>query len=225
MIKTIEGITYDYRGDIFIDVGGNIGMWTTQLAPYFNTVFFIEPSEIAMNQAKNNIDKINSIKDKVIYIKKICSSVDGSFLSISSSGADSGNFTVHGSDLYEDKQIVMCEENIETMTLDSLIPVLTTNDNEIIIKIDTEGSELDVLIGAEQIIKKYKPVIVLETHYHMYYDKNKENYILSFLEALGYQIKKSKMINYLNTAGTIYANKYSGTEMYDLHYHMLLEPK
>jgi len=48
---------------------------------------------------------------------------------------------------------------VEKRTLDSIIPV-----NEIIncIKIDVEGGEFDVLKGAENLLKKHKPIILFE---------------------------------------------------------------
>ena len=48
---------------------------------------------------------------------------------------------------------------VEKRTLDSIIP-----ENEIInfIKIDVEGGEFDVLKGAENLLKKHKPIILFE---------------------------------------------------------------
>lgn len=223
MLMSIEGIEYDYCGDVFVDVGGNIGMWTTQIGPYFKNIVFIEPSKIAISEAKKNIEKAGII-DKVNFIKKICCSIDGQRQNISATQSDSGNFTVHGNILYSSNQIAMSEDNIETMTLNSLISLIKP-ESRVIVKIDTEGSELDILLGGKEFIQIVRPVIVLETHYHMYYDDKKEQEIMDFLTKYNYTISKFKMLNYKNTPHIIYDGKHNGTQMYDLHYHILLDPK
>lgn len=222
MLMKIEGIEYDYSGDVFIDIGGNIGMWTTLIGSYYTKILFIEPSQIAMVKAKENITKANLI-DRVTFIKKICSNIDGEKKSITASCQDSGNFSVFGKELYDQANIVLSEDNIETMTLDSLIDGIEPG-SRVTVKIDTEGSELNVLLGAKEFIKKFRPVIVLETHYHMHYDAKKEKEILGFLNNENYSIRESKMLDYKNNPGRIYDGKHNGEQMYNMHYHMLLDP-
>lgn len=48
---------------------------------------------------------------------------------------------------------------VELKKLDEIIPTLTKID---FIKIDVEGAELDVLKGAEQLLKKDKPIVIFE---------------------------------------------------------------
>jgi hypothetical protein len=43
MQKTIEAITYDFYGDLFIDIGGNVGMWTTEMVDLYGKCIFVEP--------------------------------------------------------------------------------------------------------------------------------------------------------------------------------------
>jgi hypothetical protein len=65
----------------------------------------------------------------------------------------SGQFTVFGKDLYEN--IDRTEEGIRTITLDSLSDEAKVGDN-ILVKIDTEGSDLDVILGGKEFIQKFK---------------------------------------------------------------------
>ena len=51
------------------------------------------------------------------------------------------------------------EINVEKRTLDSIIPV---EENINFIKIDVEGGEFDVLKGAENLLKRCKPIILFE---------------------------------------------------------------
>ena len=98
MLMTIESFTYDFAGDTFIDVGGNIGMWATKIAPHYNNVLFIEPSDIAMNLAKKNIEEAG-LGDKVTYFKNLCSDLVGEQKTITASGEDSGNFSIYNKEI------------------------------------------------------------------------------------------------------------------------------
>ena len=56
MLKTIESITYDFQpGDVFIDVGGNVGAWTIEMLGLYNKIIFVDPSEAATKDAQQNI--------------------------------------------------------------------------------------------------------------------------------------------------------------------------
>ena len=221
MLMTIESFTYDFAGDTFIDVGGNVGMWTTKIAPHYTNVLFIEASDIAMNLAKKNIEEAG-VTDKVTYFKNLCSDSVGEQKTITASGEDSGNFSIYNKELYGEENVSMTESDIETITLDSLIPLIKPG-SKVLIKIDTEGCELDILLGAKKLIAEFKPVIMMEAHYHMYYDEEKEGAIIDMLNECNYSCLELKMPNYLHNADRIYDGIHNGKEMYDLHYHMLFE--
>ena len=74
-------------------------------------------------------------------------------------------------------------------------------------KIDTEGSEFDVLIGAEDLLKNIE-LIIFEHHYH---DMLKKNYTFSDINKLliknnFVQLKKFKM-PFRKTFEYIYENR------------------
>jgi len=222
MLMSIEEIEYDYKGDVFLDVGGNIGFWTTKVFPFFNKILFIEPSDLALNQAKQNIEKVGAT-EKVTYFKNLVSNVAGQFDKVTACSTDTGNFSIYAEKLYGSDNIKLSEDNIETITIDSLIPLVEPG-SKVFMKIDTEGCELDILLGSLEFIRKFRPVIIMETHYHMYYDEEKEGKIIDFLNEEKYSALEIKMPNYLNSPHIIFDGKHNGTEMYDLHYHQILEP-
>ena len=57
------------------------------------------------------------------------------------------------------------------------------------IKIDTEGEDLNVLLGAENLIKEYKPKIIIEVR-----EENKLD-IVNFLKSNSYKIYNIKDLN------------------------------
>ena len=55
------------------------------------------------------------------------------------------------------------------------------------VKIDVEGFEYEVLLGAEEVIKKYKPKFIIETHPKYLEDLgSSEEEVISFMEKHGY---------------------------------------
>jgi FkbM family methyltransferase len=218
MLKKIETFEYDFQGDLFIDIGGNVGMWSSQLYDDYSKIIFIEPSTEALDAAKI---KINDQQNKVKFLKNICSNELDQVKSISTPSADSGQFTVFGKDLYE--TIDRTEEGINTITLDSLVSEANVGDN-ILIKIDTEGSDLDVILGGKEFISKFKPTLAIEFHFHMYFDENKYEEVVNFLNEQGYVVTENKFSGYRGEPNRVFDGKHTGLEMYDLHYHLLAEP-
>lgn len=53
-----------------------------------------------------------------------------------------------------------------------------------IIKIDVEGAELDVILGAERTLRQYKPRLFIAID-----DQKNEAPLLDFLRAIGYKIE------------------------------------
>jgi len=58
------------------------------------------------------------------------------------------------------------------------------------IKIDIEGSEFEALIGGEELLKKFKPVIILEFSPNIYEQDyiGKTQSLYKYLKDLGYHI-------------------------------------
>lgn len=218
MLKKIESFEYDFHGDLFIDIGGNVGMWSSQLYNDYNKIVFVEPSSEALDAAKI---KINDQQDKVRFLKNICSNELDQVKSIYTPSVDTGQFSVFGKDLYED--IDRAEEDIKTITLDSLIPD-AEGSSRILVKIDTEGSDLDVILGGKEFITKFKPTLAIEFHFHMYFDEAKYEEVVNFLNDQGYVVTEYKFPGYQGEPYRVFDGKHNGLEMYDLHYHLLAEP-
>ena len=230
MLKQIECITYDFpHADLFIDVGGNEGMWTAELIGLHDKVIFIEPSENAISIAKERIAGHceffgnPELKDRVHYYKNLCSDVAGERKNIFSPTPETGNFSVFGKEIYGTDNIKLEENDIETITLDGFLPEIKDG-AKIVLKIDTEGCDLDVLIGGTELIKKFKPLIFCEMHWHLYYDDEKKNKVFALLQSLGYTISTMLWACYVDEPDTIFDLVHTGKEMKDLHFFLTMQP-
>lgn len=161
------------KGNVFVDVGANIGqhsIFVSKLVEDNGKVISFEPIKKLYSQFLKSIE-VNNIKNIKPY-----------------------NFAC--GDVNEDGQISICKNNAGASS------ILTKNKNQEIqkikirklddlikskvdfIKIDVEGYEPQVIFGAKNIIKKYKPKILLEYNPKIYHDKGLS--MFSFLIEEGY---------------------------------------
>ncbi|MFX0132289.1 MAG: FkbM family methyltransferase [Candidatus Hodarchaeota archaeon] len=133
----------------FIDGGAHIGDFALIFEKYFypKKIFAFEPEKSNYNLMLKTI-KRNKLK-KVIPIQK---GLGMSNCHLKLKSQESGSFISENGD-----------QEIEIITLDSY--VFTENLNVGLIKLDVEGFALEVLKGAKETIKKFKPVLLIG-NYH-----------------------------------------------------------
>lgn len=229
MIKTIESLTHDFQGDLFIDIGANVGMWSAEMVGLYKRIIYVEPGTDAIQTGKHKIENLCRLKnipfEDVIFLKNVCSDQAGKEFNLTASGGDTGNMSIFAEDLYGSSNVTMREDNVLSITLDNLIQYVGENDKKIFIKVDTEGADLDVLLGGFKFIEKFKPDIFVEAHYHMYFDEEKHQKVFDFLFEQGYELTEYKMEGYRAQANRIFDGTHNGLEMYDRHFQMtLLQP-
>lgn len=135
-----------------LDVGANVGLWSRDLVKRFDKVMAFEPVEMFRECLAKNVTTENlwasplALGDTEMQATMIITE---------------GN-TGH-SHIDPDK---VNQGNVQVVRLDNL----NLNDVDYI-KIDCEGYEYKVIVGAEQTIKRCRPVIVLEQKPHDAYSK------------------------------------------------------
>lgn len=155
-IKFIKKFSRDING-IFFDVGSNIGWFSVHML-YFNNeniVYSFEPQKSICEKLINNI-KVNGFKNRSIVNQFGLSSVDNKKINIYNIPNDP-----HGHAFLEYREGAEIIDSIELKTLDNYAES-NFIENIKFIKIDVEGHELDVLIGAKKIIKLHEPIIMFE---------------------------------------------------------------
>ena len=118
-----------------IDVGSQFGFWTRPLLKKFKTVHCFEPNLLFRECFLKNIPLDN--------------------VTLHPYGLSNNEHTAYQSK--DSQQLSMRAGSVQCRTLDSF-----KFDNVDFIKIDVDGFEHQVLIGAKQTIKKFNPVINIE---------------------------------------------------------------
>lgn len=140
-------------GDIFIDVGANVGVYTllASVVPDVE-IWAFEPSSDTASKFENNV-KINGVRDRVHIVQAAVGAQSGKArLSV---GLGTVNRLVeNGSD---------AAETVPIVTIDGLVPE-SDRIRVRMIKIDVEGTELDVLRGAQHLIDIAHPVVIVEAN-------------------------------------------------------------
>ena len=165
---------------VFIDVGAHTGLYTiTSLkANPKNNVFCFEPYFMNLSRLTTNL-RLNGIFKNVSSVLGAASNFDGK-----------SKFKIATERSYMSKGGMLSEEgeDINVYKLDTLL--FKKFEKKLnAIKIDTEGEDLNVLLGAENLIKEYKPKIIIEVR-----EENKLD-IVNFLKSNSYKIYNIKDLN------------------------------
>lgn len=142
---------------VCVDIGAHFGLYTIILAKHFNCkVYSFEPTRYTASVLSKNIE-YNHISEKVIVFQQAVSAKNGqaTFLvqdtegSVANSLVDYWHSNEHKNQITVN--VVAIDEVFENIKYDFM-------------KIDAEGAEYDVLLGATQTIRKFKPIIMLGLH-------------------------------------------------------------
>lgn len=167
--KLRAAIAFCAQRRVALDVGGHAGMWSMQLAKVFERVSAFEPVAAHRECYMKNMESFNNFHLSPVAL-----------------GAASGSIRMHTAPTSSGDSWVAGEGDIPMVTLDSF-----NFFNVDFIKIDVEGSELNVLRGGEHTIRKWKPVIIVEQkpgHAQRFGFGEKD--AVPYLESLGYKMIK-----------------------------------
>ena len=155
------------KNDVVIDVGAFYGDYSIIWSKLYGAkVLAFEPSYFNYILARANITLNKANVDIVKF----------------AIGNDDKTFSMHGNDMVNNFNIG--EEQIgEMIRLDTIL-YLYMYERVDLIKIDVEGFELEVLVGAEKTLNDFKPKIILETH-----TSDLKRIAIRYLKNLGYELK------------------------------------
>lgn len=158
------------KNDLAVDIGANVGLHSRRFADSFKSVISFEPTT---SNFECLIENTKELKNITLHKIALGNSRDVMNISIPKDADNCGLYSL----VDFRNRLDIDNEKIEVTTLDSfsIFPDL--------IKIDTQGFELEVLYGAEKTLVKSNPVLITEIE-----TKKEKNKILSFLSNLGYEL-------------------------------------
>jgi FkbM family methyltransferase len=127
----------------FVDVGANVGIWSLPMRLHFEKVISYEPSKQNIECIKSNIPSGIELREKAV------ADFNGE-----------AKFHQAGKNCGDGK---LCREGVKSTYV---VPVVKLDDENLqnvdMIKIDTQGWELDVLKGMSNLINSQRPWIMIE---------------------------------------------------------------
>ena len=154
--------------DLVLDIGANVGLHTVRFSKYFDKVVAFEPTGRNFECLSENTKSLTNITLNKTALGSLSEKKD---ISIPKGSDNCGLYSFVD---FKDRDDVE-NETVEVITLDSF--KLSPN----LIKIDTQGFELEVLKGSEETLMRSKPVIITEIE-----SKKELVGIQNFLERHGY---------------------------------------
>lgn len=195
-LEKIMSLYLDGVSGIVIDVGGNIGANTIPLAIRHPQIKFYcyEPHPDIFARLKNNIklNNLNNVETSNCAISN-CNEKSITFYA-QKNGDNMGKSSLKfNSDIKDHEQILVPTIRIDDNFANSGDPIL-------LIKIDTQGTELQVLESASNTIEKFRPMIFLELEDRYFSDEERittKKALKEFFDNLDYSLfNVSKGLNY-----------------------------
>lgn len=182
------------EGKIVFDIGAHIGfhsIYFARLVGPNGKIYSFEPNPKNIERFKIILEKNEDIR-KIISVFDIAVSDNFGFEKFNmsediESGRSSGGFIDTADPIWDKeafKQRGFTETNVKTIPTDLFKEKLEIQDAPDIIKIDVEGAEFLILLGAKNILLNKKPIIFLEIHSM----KNMFN-VVYFLSSLSYKLE------------------------------------
>jgi FkbM family methyltransferase len=187
----------------FVDVGANVGIWSLPMRLHFEKVISYEPSKQNIECIKSNIPSGIELREKAV------ADFNGE-----------AKFHQAGKNCGDGK---LCREGVKSTYV---VPVVKLDDENLqnvdMIKIDTQGWELDVLKGMSNLINSQRPWIMIEINedvdkccelmenygYETVCIKSKRNFVWAPKTGHNSPVDKSILKRFLGSGP--YAERYGG---------------
>lgn len=183
-LKYVTNLEVPLKGDI-LDLGADFGDSSWVFTNYYKPrkIFAFEPLEDSFQKLEQFIIDMNL--SSVIPIKKGVAEETGKYDLL----MDGRTSHILSKQIEADKTNT---EQIEVITIDDFV-----RENDVIpqvIKMDIEGKEYDAIVGAENTIRKFKPILLIS----LYHNPRDFFEIIPLLNSwnLGYKFQIKKLVSY-----------------------------
>lgn len=144
-------------GDVLYDVGANIGLYTVLAAHAGARVAAFEPDERAGGVLHGNVS-LAGVEDLVDIRPVALADYDGE--APFTTGLEVGNHLSAATDGDGDVTVTVCR--LDTLASAGQLPQPVPGCLAFL-KVDAEGHDLEVLLGATDLLRRHRPVVMVET--------------------------------------------------------------
>ena len=188
------------KNSIIFDVGANFGDMTlrfAQLVPY-GKVYAFEPTHYGFSKLKQNLSLNTTLCKSVFPVQCFLSSRKEENPSIKAYASWKINFPVRDGIHPVHCGTLKSAEGVTATTIDDFCK--ENNITKIdLIKIDTDGHELDVLKGAEQMINQCRPKIIFEIGFFLMEENGTDFFnFYNFFSSRSYSFFNCKSKKHIN---------------------------
>lgn len=166
------------KGDVFVDVGANIGYYTVYASKKVGNdglVVAIEPDARNLSVLHKNIKALGVPN---VHVVEAACGFDGCIY-LTPTKLPAFSSTTKERENYEQKRI-------RSISLNTLIEDINVGESpNVFVKIDVEGSEIDVIQGGLSFIGRYHPTLIIET-----LDLPKLHKLQGTLQEIGYHCSR-----------------------------------
>jgi FkbM family methyltransferase len=135
-----------------LDVGANVGLWSRDLVDNFAKVIAFEPVAMFRECLEKNVSGSN------FFISPLALGDQDTTANMIITEGNTGHSHLDPASMGQGDVHIVCLDNLKIADVDY-------------IKIDCEGYEYRVLQGAEQTVRQYRPIVVIEQKPHDAYSK------------------------------------------------------
>ncbi len=183
-------------GMVAFDVGAHFGYFTLLLAERVAHIYAFEPSPANFRALTHTLAH-NRVNNAAVFPFAVSASDGVDVLSLTSASSmcrlrDNARFYVR------EGEGVIGAARVETVSLDSFARRENVRRVDLV-KIDVEGEELRVLLGMQEVIRRWKPALVVEVHRELAGGEDPRQ-VLHVLNRWGYTCRD------LNAGGAVITN-------------------
>lgn len=167
---------------IVFDIGSNKGDWASILAGNVKEIHLFEPNLMLLHYSMVVFDKLTNVK----YNNEAISSESDVKPFYFFTNNNHGLSSLYYNKFWIDQDLPMQKGNTKTITLDSYWQSEEIID---IVKIDVEGADFDVLLGAERLLKN-KQIKFIQIEHSNHYTLAGRTFedVVTFIRKYGYEI-------------------------------------
>jgi len=145
----------------FVDIGANIGFYTIHSAKRMTKgrVVALEPVKSAYERLIKNIER-NNVEQVASVVRCFVSNKNGLLAIRTILGMEEYSSASESNIKFHDQDQSFVTETVSCLTLDEIVCEHQLNPG--LIKIDVEGAEYKVLLGAKKCLKEFSPTLIVE---------------------------------------------------------------